>query len=855
MRFLERIRAIPKIPKRLRRLEELAYNFWWTWNPSAEAVFKKMDIDLWYEQKRSPVKLLRRISQKKLNELAKNDDFLKLYDSVLEKFDKYIKSEDTWIKRNYPEKYEHTVAYFCAEYGIHESFPIYSGGLGVLAGDHLKTASDMGFNLVAVGLLYRNGYFSQLLDKNGWQQNIYQTYDFEDLPVKEVDDEDGEEIVVTIQFPERKVYAKVWKAEIGRVPLYLLDTDIDKNTQEDRKITKQLYGGDRETRIKQEIVLGIGGVRALRMLGFNPSVWHMNEGHAAFLGVERIREYMIGKNLDFKTAIEAARSSNVFTTHTPVPAGNDVFDPILIDKYFSEFWVSLGITRRDFMELGSEKMTSGYEHFSMTVLALRLSACANGVSLLHAKVSRKMWNHIFPDLPEIEIPIDHITNGVHLWTWLNRDLYALLDKYFPDNWEEKITDHEIWENVDKIPDEELWNVHCKLKQRLRKFSQGRLKRQRERLGETVEELAEVKNILPENVLTIGFARRFATYKRATLVLKDIDRLKRLLTDPEKPVQFIYSGKAHPADDPGKELIKRLYEISRLPEFKNRIVFVENYDTNIARHMVSGVDVWLNTPRRPHEASGTSGEKAGMNGVLNFSVLDGWWVEGYNGNNGWAIGDNRDYDDKELQDRIDSVSIYNSLENEIIPTFYKRNDKGIPEGWVEKMKNSIKSVGKRFNTHRMLAEYAEKLYFKTIETADFVKDNDYEKAKKLAEWKERLEGNWKNIRIRSNKITSDSEESIKVGTKLSLTANVYLGELKPEEVQVEIFLAIFDEDNKMSDYKLYPMKLQKNDVHNEYIYSGEFTIEQEGRIAYTIRVVPNAKYLPFRKYFAMAKWIN
>ncbi|MEA2067091.1 MAG: alpha-glucan family phosphorylase [Thermotogota bacterium] len=855
MRFLESIRAIPKLPKRLERLEELAYNFWWTWNPSAEAVFKRMDIDLWYELKRSPVKLLRRISQKKLNELAKNEDFLELYDSVLEKFDRYIKSEDTWIKRNYPEKNAHKIAYFCAEYGIHESFPIYSGGLGVLAGDHLKTASDMGFNLVAVGLLYRNGYFSQLLDKNGWQQNIYQTYDFEDLPVKEVNDEDGEEIVVTIQFPERKVYAKVWKAEIGRVPLYLLDTDIYKNTQDDRKITKQLYGGDRETRIKQEIVLGIGGVRALRMLGHNPSVWHMNEGHAAFLGIERIREYMIGKNLYFKSAIEAARSSNVFTTHTPVPAGNDVFDPILIDKYFSEFWVNLGITRRDFMELGSEKVTSGYEHFSMTVLALRLSACANGVSLLHGKVSRKMWNHIFPDLPEIEIPIDHITNGVHLWTWLNRDLYALLDRYFPDNWEEQITDPKIWENVDKIPDKELWNVHCKLKQRLRKFSQGRLKRQRERLGETVEELAEVKNILPENALTIGFARRFATYKRSTLVLKDIDRLKRLLTDPEKPVQFIYSGKAHPADDPGKELIKRLYEISRLPEFKNRIVFVENYDTNIARHMVSGVDVWLNTPRRPHEASGTSGEKAGMNGVLNFSVLDGWWVEGYNGNNGWVIGDNRDYDDKELQDRIDSVSIYNTLENEIIPTYYKRNDNGIPESWVKKMKNSIKSVGKSFNTHRMLADYAEKLYFKTVETADYVKDNDYEKAKELAEWKERLEGNWKNIRIKPNKITPYSEESIKVGTKLRLTANVYLGELKPDEVQVEIFLAIFDEDSKMSDYKLYPMKLQKNDVHNEYIYSGEFTIEQEARIAYTIRVVPNTEYLPFRKYFSMAKWVN
>jgi starch phosphorylase len=626
------------------------------------------------------------------------------------------------------------------------------------------------------------------------------------------------------------------------------------NDPEDRKITAQLYGGNRETRIQQELVLGIGGVRALRMLGYNPKVWHMNEGHAAFLALERIREYVQGKKLDFRTAIELTRATNIFTTHTPVPAGNDVFDLSLIDKYFSEFWPKLNASRQEFIDLGLERGVGGHQQFSMTVLALRLSSLANGVSKLHGEVSRKLWSHVFPEYPAVEVPITHVTNGVHMWTWLNRDLKKLFDKYFPKGWEEKITDSEIWEYVDKVPDEELWEVHMKLKERMKVFLQGRIRRQRLRCGETIEELMEVDKLLPEKILTIGFARRFATYKRATLILKDIERLKMILTDNERPVQFVFAGKAHPADEPGKELIRQLYQLSRMPEFKNRIIILENYDMNIARHMISGVDVWMNNPRRPHEASGTSGQKAAMNGVINFSVMDGWWVEGYNGENGWTIGDNRDYDDNELQDRIDSVSIYSTLEKEIIPLYYKRDENGIPREWVKKMKNSIKSVALNFNSHRMLIDYIENLYLKGVEYYEFMNADSFKKALEIARWHQRLLQNWGYIRIKPNLLRPSSGDSLRVGSEISLTANVYLGELKPEEVRVEIYVAMLNEDGEIVKFKTYPMKLEKEDVHGEYVYTGKFTVEEEGKMVYTIRVIPNPENLPNGHFLPMAKWI-
>jgi starch phosphorylase len=854
MYFLERVMAVPRLPEKLSRLEELSKNLWWSWNYHAQQMFKYMDPEMWYQERRSPVRLLRRVRQTRLYELAEDKEFIKMYENTVEEFDKYMGGKDTWMEREHPERKEQCIAYFCAEYGFHESFPIYSGGLGILAGDHLKTASDMGLNFVAVGLLYRNGYFEQRIDESGWQQNIYQSYEFEDFPVVPALDKAGDEVFVNIDFPGRKVWAKIWKAEIGRTSLYLLDTDIPQNEPEDRKITGTLYGGDRETRIQQEILLGIGGVRALRMLGYSPNVWHMNEGHAAFLSLERIRELVQRNSIEFSTASMIVKSGNVFTTHTPVPAGNDTFTLDMIDKYFRDFWSKMRADRDEFLNLGIEKLQGGGQHFSMTVLALRLSALANGVSKLHGRVSRNLWNHIYPDLPAVEVPITHVTNGVHVWSWLNPNLVELLDKYLPEDWHERVYDPEIWEGVDKIPESEIWELHMSLKSRARGFLQGRLKRQRMRLGETIEDLLEVEEALPEDVLTIGFARRFATYKRATLIFKDINRLKSIIANSERPVQFVFAGKAHPADDPGKELIRKLYEISRTPEFKSRVIIVENYDMNIARHLVSGVDIWLNTPRRPHEASGTSGEKAGMNGVLNFSVLDGWWVEGFNGENGWAIGDNRDYRDQELQDRIDSVSIYSALEKEIIPLYYSRDEEGVARDWAKKMKSSIKEIGSKFNTHRMIAEYATDLYFPAADLSVEAERDGYKLAKSVAVWKDKFSASWNAIRIKPNVQAESSAKSVKVGQEIALSANIYLGTLDPSEVQAEIFVAKMNDEGEMDSFSLYPMKLVKEDVHGEYVYGGKFVVSEEGNLAYTVRVIPNPQKLPNRYFIPIAKWI-
>ncbi len=855
MYFLEKVMAVPRLPEKLSRLEELAKNLWWSWNYKSQQMFKYIDQEMWYQEKRSPVRLLRRIRQERLYELESDKEFLSMYDDVLKDFDQYIQDQDTWLQGHYPERKDQCIAYFCAEYGFHESFPIYSGGLGILAGDHLKTASDMGLNFVAVGLLYRNGYFEQRIDESGWQQNIYSRYDFEDFPVIPARDNNGDEVYINVDFPARKVWAKIWTVNVGKINLFLLDTDILQNEPEDRKITSNLYGGDREMRLKQEILLGIGGVRALRVMGYDPKIWHMNEGHAAFLSLERVREYVQGKGLDFATAVTLAKSSNVFTTHTPVPAGNDTFALEIIEKYFRDFWEKLKTNREEFIELGLEKFPGGGQHYSMTVLALRLSAMSNGVSELHGRVSRNLWNHIYPDLPNVEVPISHVTNGVHIWTWLNPEIVKLLDRYLPHDWHERVDDPEVWDKVDEIPEKEIWDLHMQLKSRARTFLQGRLKRQRRRLGETIEDLMEVEDALAEDVLTIGFARRFATYKRATLIFKDINRLKAIIMNSERPVQFVFAGKAHPADDPGKELIRKLYEISRTPEFKNRVIIVENYDMNIARHLVSGVDIWLNTPRRPHEASGTSGEKAGMNGVLNFSVMDGWWVEGFDSKNGWAIGDNRDYQDHELQDRIDSVSIYSTLEKEIIPLYYSRDEDGTASGWAERMKDSIREIGSRFNTHRMLSDYLSHLYFPGADLFDQVQKDDFHLAKNVAGWKEKFSSNWNAIRIKPNIQTDNTAKSIKVGQEISLSANVYLGTMDPSEVMVEIFVARMEETGELLSFKLFPMQLIKEDVHGEYVYGGRFTVPEEGKLAYTIRVVPNPEKLPDRYFIPIARWTS
>ncbi|WGS65150.1 alpha-glucan family phosphorylase [Marinitoga aeolica] len=846
MEFISKINVLPKVPEKLSRLPELSKNLWWTWNYDAQEIFERIDEDLWVDVNRNPVLFLKKVSQKKLNEASENQAIVSLYSQVIEKFDKYMKAENTWFKSTHREYKGGEFAYFCAEYGLHESFPNYSGGLGVLAGDHLKSSSDLGIPLVAVGLLYKQGYFEQRINSEGWQEAIFNPYDFDNFPVIPVKDEEGNELFVTVEMDNRKVYAKIWKLQVGRINLIYLDTDIPQNDPEDRMITYQLYGGDQEMRIRQEILLGIGGVRALRAMGYNPSVWHMNEGHSAFLGLERIREFVQEKGLSFREAVQAAKSSAVFTTHTPVPAGHDAFPFHLMDRYFKNYWPQLKASRREFLDLGAEIRPDGSELFSMTTLALNLSSRANGVSKLHGEVSRDLAKDIWKGLEAVEVPITHVTNGVHATTWISKELQDLFTNYLGRDWHEKIDDPDLWKKIDNIPDEELWNVRKYLKKKLISFIHERTKLQRMRHGETVEQLEEIEEILNPNALTIGFARRFATYKRATLIFKDLDRLKKILNNPERPVQLIFAGKAHPADKPGQELIKRIYEISRMPEFKDKIVFIENYDMNVARHLVSGVDIWLNNPRRPREASGTSGQKAGMNGSPNFSVLDGWWVEGYNGKNGWAIGDERDYTDLELQDRIDSVSIYNTLEKEIVPLYYDHNEElGVSREWIKIMKESIISVTSFFNTHRMLKEYTQKLYMTAAELGEkFIKE-DFKIARRFASWVELLERNWDSIRI---KVLSNVNEDVVYATegKIEVKAEVYLPGIGPDSILTQIVLAKL-EDNKVISLKSFDMKLVKEVNKDTYLYEGEFEVDERGQYGWNVRVVPYNPIMPYQHY--------
>lgn len=842
MNFLNKVTAVSKLPDEICRLKDISRNLWWTWNYDSQELFERIDNDLWLSSYRNPIFFLKNVSQKKLDNVISDKTFMTIYTQVVERFDKYINETNTWFSTTHKDYNQGKIAYFCAEYGIHESLPIYSGGLGVLAGDHVKSASDLGLPFIGVGFLYRRGYFRQSIDSVGQQHAVYRTYDFANFPVVPALDKNDEEVYVKLELNNRNVYIKIWKMNVGRVQLYLLDTDIPQNDPEDRNLTFNLYGGDTEMRIKQEFLLGIGGVKALRKLDINPTVWHMNEGHAAFLNLERVREYVQDEGLTFRQAIEAVRAGSVFTTHTPVPAGNDAFHPTLIDRYFHNYWPQLKASRHEFLDLGLE---DGSDLFSMTILALKLAGRSNGVSELHGKVSRKLWKHVWKGLESVEVPITHVTNGVHTETWIAKELQDLFYKNLQDNWNEKIDDPDLWSKIDKIPDEDLWRVHKELKSKLIDYVHSKIKEQRERHGETIEQLEEIDSIGNSDILTIGFARRFATYKRATLIFKDIDRLDKLLNNPEKPVQIIFAGKAHPADQPGQDLIKRIYEISRMPQFKNKIIILENYDMNMARYLVSGVDIWLNNPRRPHEASGTSGEKAGMNGAMNFSVLDGWWVEGFNNKNGWAIGDNRDYEDNELSDRIDSVSIYNTLEREIIPTYYDLNENQIPEKWIKIMKESIKSVASFFNTSRMVKEYNQKLYMPAAFQKNKFKNNNFEASKSFSHWREVLERNWDFIKI---KVISESlsDESVEVGKEFEIKAEIYIPGIGPDSIEPEIVLAKLNNDEIIS-LKTFSMKLEKEIQKDAYLYKGSFEIEDKGEYGYNVRISAQHQYMPHKNY--------
>ncbi|HQV93807.1 MAG TPA: alpha-glucan family phosphorylase [Anaerolineales bacterium] len=698
------------LPKQISRLHELSYNLWWTWHPEAARLFGRLDYELWERLGHNPIRLLREIERARLKQAASDKDYLKLYKMVFADFDSYFSDTNTWTHRAQPEFDSRPIAYFSMEFGLHETLPIYSGGLGVLAGDHLKEASDLGLPITAVGFMYAQGYFSQRIDEEGWQEALNNMLVLEDLPVLLVTEND-KPITVDVEFPDRHVTMQIWEARVGRVALYLLDSNAEGNSESDRLLTARLYWSDPDRRVMQEVLLGIGGVRALRQLGYSPSVWHMNEGHAAFLTLERARELVAG-GASFESAIKKTRGQNVFTTHTPVPAGNDEFPLSLMDKYLAAIWEQLGLTREQFLDLARHKRGDD-DSFSMGILALRNSDGRNAVSELHGEVARKMWNFLWADKAEKDVPITYVTNGVHTANWMARRLTNLFSKHLGSDWYDHLDEPEFWSKVDEIPDNELWAVRLHLKRKLSFYLRERVRDRWTVGGFHPVQVVSSGVLINPYALTIGFARRFATYKRASLVMRDVERLLNIVNKPNMPVQILFAGKAHPADEGGKQLIQQVYQTVKKAETGGRIVFIEDYDMNLARYLVQGVDVWMNTPRRPFEASGTSGMKAALNGALNFSVLDGWWREAYNGKNGWSIGRDEQIDDSDQQDAEDAESLYSTLENEIIPLYYDRDPKEISHEWIARVKDNLKTNIPKFSTRRMVKEYVENLYVKAL----------------------------------------------------------------------------------------------------------------------------------------------
>lgn len=835
----------PNLPENLKPLLEIAYNLWWAWNSHAVELFRRMDRELWEKVYHNPIKLLGMISQERLAALSSDNSFISHMERTVNDFRRYMKLQ-TWYQTAYPDAADCQIAYFSAEFGLHESLPIYAGGLGILSGDHLKSAGDLGVPLVGVGLLYRYGYFHQYLNIDGWQQEEMRENHFSKMPVIRVRDDKGKPVTISIEIPMGRVLAQLWKINIGRATLILLDTDINENSESARRITYELYGGDMEMRILQEILLGIGGFRALRVLNYNPTVFHMNEGHSAFLSIERMRYYVEENNLSFEEAKEIVTASTVFTTHTPVPAGNDVFPVELIDKYFEQYYKNLKITREKFLSLGRINPSDQKEPFSMPVLAFRTSSRANGVSRLHGAVSRKMWKDLWPGLNRSEIPITHITNGIHANTWISYEMASLFDRYIGTVWKDEPANQKIWESVANIPDAEIWRSHERRRERLVEVVRARLKAQLIRRGAHRNVVLAADEALDPEALTIGFARRFATYKRATLIFRDLGRLKNILNKKDMPVQIIIAGKAHPKDNNGKEFIKQIIHMSRDPELRDKVVFIEDYDMNIAHYMVQGVDIWLNNPRRPLEASGTSGMKAAVNGVLNLSILDGWWCEGYDGNNGWVIGSGEEYTDTEYQDEVESKAIYDLLEREIIPLFYNRGPGGLPREWVKKMKDSMRSICPIFNTNRMVEEYTRKFYMPAhLDFSEIIKNN-FEKARARAGWLGFLYQNWKDIKIISVKDTISGE--LKINDTFEVEARIRLAALKPDDVRVEVFWGYVDSRGGFSAENIVGMNLTGKVGDGEYTFKTSIKADKIGHCGYILRILPNSdnnnlKYAP------------
>ncbi len=860
MRPVRTFSVIPSLPPEIEDLRPLAYNLRWSWSHETREVFRRLDRDLWEKTRHNPVLMLGRIEQAKLAAAAQDDAFLAHLQRATRNMASYLGEKNTWFSKFSHHRTEQPlVAYFSAEFGLTECLSIFAGGLGMLAGDHLKSASDLGVPLVGIGLLYQQGYFRQYLNQSGWQQEALEANDFANLPLYPVT-ASGKPVTVEVAYPGRSVFAQIWRAQVGRVALYLLDTNIAANERrDDRDITEQLYGGDREMRLKQEILLGIGGCRALETLGLTPSVFHMNEGHSAFLGLERVRRLMETRGLSFAEARELASAGLVFTTHTPVEAGHDFFSAELMDRYFSNYARDLGISREDFLSLGRADVKS-HGDFCMTVLALRLAARANAVSKLHGVVSRRIWQGLWPGTPVDEVPIRHVTNGVHFRSWISPELNQLYDRYLGPNWREEAASHEVWSRVHSIPAEELWRTHERRRERLVAWARRHVLEQRIQRGAPQEDIAAAGEILDPDALTIGFARRFATYKRATLILRDLPRLQRLLTNPERPVQIIFAGKAHPKDDAGKELIRQIKTVAQNKGMGRHLVFLVDYDMVVARYLVQGVDVWLNTPLRPKEASGTSGMKAAANGVLNLSTLDGWWDEVWNDPRnprtiGWAIGNGETYSDPNYQDQVEADALYELIERDVVPAFYDRGPDRLPRKWIDRMKDSIGSMCPFINTHRMVSDYTSEYYFKAYDQVKKLEANDAAGAKALAAWMARVRREWPGIKVES--ISGVGSETLPVGGDVRASACVELGTLTPDDVRVELYLGRLDLSGEIVDAAVIGMDPAGRSPQGQYSFEAKTPCTQSGFYGYTVRIRPyhrdlTAQVLPGLIYWAESR---
>lgn len=852
MKPIKVVSVIPKLPAELDPIWHLAHNHWFTWNNNIETLFAQIDPQLWDISYKNPVWFLNHVPQNRLESLAQDSLFKERLNEAVEQLRLYVSKPS-------PHKFEGNspgnpaVAYFSLEFGVSQCLPIYSGGLGILAGDHLKSASDVNIPLVGLGLAYQQGYFRQYMNRDGWQQERYPNYDFDQIPMRPAMTPDGQRAMVNLQIGDRPLLAAIWVAEVGRVSLYLLDTNLPENPPDLRQVTARLYGGNNEMRLWQEILLGIGGVKALKVLGIDPKVIHMNEGHSAFAGLERVRTFMKEHNLSFEASVELAASGSIFTTHTPVPAGNDRFPPELMHQYFEGYARDMGLAFKVFMALGRENPHDDTEQFCMPVLALRLSRFNNGVSTLHGQVSRNMWKRVWNQFPVEDMPIGSVTNGIHAPTWVAPDIGALYDRYLGLNWREEPDTHKVWGQSDNIADAELWRTHERLRARLVDFVRARLQKQLVAQGAPSEDIQTADEVLNPDALTIGFARRFATYKRATLLLQNKEALSRIVNNKERPVQFIFAGKAHPQDQGGKQLMQDIIKLCRTPEFRGKMVFLEDYDMEIASYLVSGCDIWLNNPRRPLEACGTSGMKAMFNGVLQFSTLDGWWDEAWKPDNslGWAIGAREEYDDPDYQDVVEIQALYNLLESDIIPDFYDRGRGGLPRSWVQRMKKAFKDLCGQYSSHRMVNDYLKNAYIPAYKNFTTLCSNDYAEARELAEWRTRIMTKWSGLNICD--VKTNEGDSLFVGESMNVEAKVCLGELDPKDIQVEICSGALTQDGDFAERAVLPMQPLGDKQEGWQMYSGKVNPGEAGRYGLTVRAMPYHPLLSDARFLGLMRW--